>query len=875
MNDNEESKFPYPKMIHSNINHPLLLPIIPNIIIKPKELIDSESNINTLNYNNSYNKDNLDNNKVSNVIISYKSINNYKNENKNHYRNKDNPLINKNINKLFDNNIPTDDNNQNEENNENNENKLIKHSVNNSFNNYYSQSKILNNKKKENNKKNKITINAKSKIIDNNNIKIKIINKDDNKIKNEEKVNTNNDCNIKKVKINSNQEIDFTNTEKNINLKFQNKKNDEPNNNINKSVNINNTKNINNINSSNKITFNKINNGLNNKDLKIKTEKPEIEQKQIKIQNTFCFDIAKFTSEFNSGNMLHCEKISDDTFEVQIASDCQNKELYHHISTYRVWFYFGVQCYSERELKINIINLNNFLKIYKAGYQICIRELAINEEPNDFENSYFINEELYWKRFGNFKASLDNDNHVILTIKHKFPRRKYVLFAFCFPWSYDKNIEFLKYLNNLVKENENSKIYFHNEVLIQSREKRDLNLITITSKNNIIKNQYEQNIMGLFPNKNRCNKTLNDKPIIFITARVHPGETPGQHMMNGILKLLTDEIDKNAILLRKNFIFKIIPMINVDGVSIGHYRLDTFGYNLNRCYLNPEYRSDPEIYAIKKLFLLYNSIYKLRYYFDLHADMNVRGAYTYGNAIENFEKHVENVLFGFIFHFTCSHVNWNHCIYSERSMKTKFKNDNNSKEATSRVHFYKKTGLIHTYTLESSYFKGYFDGQNEVENSELYTISDFEKTGKDCLISILYYEELAKNDKISNSIYIDIPGCREYIAQNVLNNEERFNFNFGLKNVVKEINQIKSWKSINEINIKKIVKTNRNLSQKLTPLPKIESDRLPIINKNKKNEEDKKEVIEKHKKIISFQNRGKTISPIENKKIKIKSEKNQ
>ena len=873
MNENEESKFPYPKMIQSGLNHPLLLPIIPKII-KSKEIIESDNNLNVINFNNINNKDNFNINKNSNLKISYKNVNNQKKENEKNKHNRDNPLINKNINKIFENNIPFNDNNQNEE---NSQNEIIKNNINNSFNNYCNQSKMLNNKNIENNKKNyvnKITINAKSKIIDNNN-KIKIVNKDDSKIKNEEKINTSNDYIKKKININPNQDINFANSERDINFKFHNIKNNDSNINMNNSFNINLVKNNINYNSTNNITsnitFNKINNIINNKFTKTERTEQDKEQNKIKIQNTFCFDIAKFTSEFNSGNMLHCEKISDDTFEVQIASDCQDKELYHQISTYRVWFYFGVQSYFERELKINIINLNNFLKIYKLGYQICIRELGKNEEPNDFENSYFMNEEIFWKRFDNFNASLDNDNHVILKIKHKFPKRKYVLFAFCFPWSYDKNNEFLKYLKNTINENEDSKIYFHNEVLIQSREKRNLNLITITSKNNIIKNQYEQNIMGLFPNKNRCNKTLIDKPIIFITARVHPGETPGQHMMNGILKLLTDEIDQNAILLRKHFIFKIIPMINVDGVSIGHYRLDPFGYNLNRCYLNPEYRSDPEIYAIKKLFLLYNSIYKLRYYFDLHADMNVKGAYTFGNAIEKFDKHVENVLFGFVFHFTCSHVNWNHCIYSEKSMKTKFKNDNNSKEATSRVHFYKKTGLIHTYTLESSYFKGDFDGQNEVENSELYNISDFEKTGRDCLISILYYEELATNDKIRNSIYIDIPGCREYIAQNVLNNEERFNFNFGLKHLVKEINQIKTWKSINEINIKKIAKGNRNYSQRISPLPKIESDRLPILNKNKKNEEDKKDQIEKHKKVLSFQTRVKIKSPIENKKIKLKS----
>ena len=106
--------------------------------------------------------------------------------------------------------------------------------------------------------------------------------------------------------------------------------------------------------------------------------------------------------------------------------------------------------------------------------------------------------------------------------------------------------------------------------MIQSKEKRNVNLITITSKENIIKNQQEQNIIGLFPDKNRCLKTLHDKPIIIISARVHPGETPGSHMMNGILKLLTNELDYNSEILRNNFIFKIIPMINVDGVIVGN-----------------------------------------------------------------------------------------------------------------------------------------------------------------------------------------------------------------------------------------------------------------------------------------------------------------
>ena len=46
MSDNEDSKFYYPKLYSSGLNHPLLLPAIPRIIIKPKNNNESEKNMN-------------------------------------------------------------------------------------------------------------------------------------------------------------------------------------------------------------------------------------------------------------------------------------------------------------------------------------------------------------------------------------------------------------------------------------------------------------------------------------------------------------------------------------------------------------------------------------------------------------------------------------------------------------------------------------------------------------------------------------------------------------------------------------------------------------------------------------------------------------
>lgn len=149
-------------------------------------------------------------------------------------------------------------------------------------------------------------------------------------------------------------------------------------------------------------------------------------------------------------------------------------------------------------------------------------------------------------------------------------------------------------------------IYFYRELLVNSVEQRRVDLLTISSFEGI-EEEREERIKNLFPDlaTPRCHKFKNKK-IIFISSRVHPGETPSSFVLNGFLNLLLDRKSQVAAALRKMYVFKVIPFLNPDGVFNGLYRSDTLGHNLNRVYLNPKLDKHPSIYAVRKLIRFYH-----------------------------------------------------------------------------------------------------------------------------------------------------------------------------------------------------------------------------------------------------------------------------
>jgi hypothetical protein len=82
--------------------------------------------------------------------------------------------------------------------------------------------------------------------------------------------------------------------------------------------------------------------------------------------------------------------------------------------------------------------------------------------------------------------------------------------------------------------------------LFYSIEGRNMEIITISSMDGItdIKETLPQDASGLYPDS--CNNidrrpfTFEGKRTVFFTSRVHPGETPGSHVLNGVLDILSE-----------------------------------------------------------------------------------------------------------------------------------------------------------------------------------------------------------------------------------------------------------------------------------------------------------------------------------------------
>lgn len=89
--------------------------------------------------------------------------------------------------------------------------------------------------------------------------------------------------------------------------------------------------------------------------------------------------------------------------------------------------------------------------------------------------------------------------------------------------------------------------------------------------------------------------------------------------MHGFLDYIVGD-SKQAKYLRDKYIFKIIPMVNPDGVIYGNFRCNLAGVDLNRQWENCNRVLHPTPYAIKNLIKrLQDEDFNIDLFADIHG----------------------------------------------------------------------------------------------------------------------------------------------------------------------------------------------------------------------------------------------------------------
>lgn len=303
------------------------------------------------------------------------------------------------------------------------------------------------------------------------------------------------------------------------------------------------------------------------------------------------------TPASNTGRSVVPE-VPDVEFNIWTKPDCSGTEFEN---TNRTWFYFGIRANAAGlSVKLNMVDLNRQAKMYSQGMAPVYR---------------IVPGKTHWERVRDKPTYVIDDNIFTLSFKYKTPENIQCItyFAFTYPYPFGDLVNMLSNIDNRFASMElmaKDDIYYYREVVCFSLEGRRVDLITISSYHNI-STERETRLKNLFPEQHVPRPfRFMGKKVIFVSARVHPGETPSSFVFHGLLTLLLNREDPVAIALRRLYVFKLIPMLNPDGVAKGHYRTDTRGVNLNRMYLNPSFSLHPSIYAARALIRYYHYGYE-------------------------------------------------------------------------------------------------------------------------------------------------------------------------------------------------------------------------------------------------------------------------
>ena len=474
----------------------------------------------------------------------------------------------------------------------------------------------------------------------------------------------------------------------------------------------------------------------------------------------------KFSSNFESGNLRYAIKLNTHEYDLILRPETDCIRTYH-------WFFFRVEITNIEKLKDKIIKFN-IINLYKKTvlFSEKIRILSYYNDAwsrDTFNIHYFINGipcnvdiggddnykednnispnnilNLEKNSSSNLDNILNNQNEGMKyhTLTFSFDvsqittKNKYIYFSYCYPYSFSQLDSYLSSLNNY-------KDILRFDEIGKSLEGNSLHMLIIT------------NFTDSF------DELANKKSIIF-TARVHPGESNGSYVIQGVIEYLLSN-DPGAKNLRKNFIFKIVPMLNPDGVIRGNFRMNILGKDLNRMWDEPSENICPTIFNTVKMIKKTLDSRDIYFFCDFHGHSNKHNFFLYSckskyeylqldenTIIPNPQKY-KLTFYELVFQFI---LNKENTFLDRFSCTNKI---NPSKTKTSRAILKNKFNVDFSYCLESSIAAM----KTKEGNTIPFTINTYKKIGKDfcnalnklidpkIFFSVLSTIRFSKNEKCS------------------------------------------------------------------------------------------------------------------------------
>ena len=520
----------------------------------------------------------------------------------------------------------------------------------------------------------------------------------------------------------------------------------------------------------------------------------------IKNNNLDLNNILIFESRFESGNLQLAYLIESPYYDDEYFNEIEKYQLFLHNDTnttgYTQWFFFRVSN-TKKNKKVNfaIMNLMRKRTRYSNGLKIWFYSKKLNQEKN-LGWHHTIEEVKYYKNSLYRMLKGKRQYYYTLSFDFTFPYDDdEIYFANCIPYTYT---DLMRKLNEYQKY-ENSKYpYFHRKTLCQTLSGNDVDYITINNSfitinnsnlnNNKSINFNNNNIINYSINNNNyeeLKKISNQKEGVVLIGRQHPSETVGSWALNGAIDFLLSESDE-AKYLRDNIIFKIIPMINVDGVIAGNTRTSFAGCDLNRRWNNPNEFLHPEIYYTKNLIMKFNNQRKINYIIDFHGHFGAFNSFFYANHKDDF---ISCKFFPFSTSKKSSIISFEKSGFS----MPKFK------EGTGRINLFKEFNIENVVTLETSYF-GCVKGNYAYQ---YFNVDSLKEIGRDICIGILY-SYYHSNNKFGIENLINYPEMKNKIEDENKKIENEFN---------KYIEDIKNKKNNNLNNNENIKNSNDDLEE--------------------------------------------------------------